>query len=144
MAQRWRVLIAHGVTFVLGMLCLAWLALPLGAGPWQISPSLHWQWLLAPAVLLGVASGVCQGIIAGFGWVWPTLVPLVPASVVALWSAGLFTAPSLFGAPPERPSPEDFIAAVAGWALYVAVALVMALGVGYVVASLVKAARQAR
>ena len=134
MHQMRPVVASHTATFAMGSLYLAWLALPVGEGQWRIDPTIHWWWLLVPAALLGVAAGVCQGLVVGFGRFWPTIVPLVPASAAALWSAALFTAPSLFGSKPEQPSPALLIAAVTGWALYVTVALLMTLGVGRAVA----------
>lgn len=83
MHQMRRVVAAHAVTFLMGSLYLAWLALPVGEGQWRIDPTIHWWWLLVPAALLGVAAGICQGLVVGSGRFWPTIVPLVPASAAA-------------------------------------------------------------
>ena len=106
-----RVVFSHAITCALGALYLAWLALPLGAGQWRIDSTIHWWWLLVPAVLVGVGAGVCQGLLIGFGRFWPTLVPLTLASPLALWSSAVLVAPSLFGSDPEQPTPDLLIAA---------------------------------
>ena len=133
MGRRRRVVTSHAVTFAAGSIYLAWLALPLGEGAWRIDPTVHWWWLLVPAMLLGTASGVGQGLVVGFDRFWPTLFLLLPTSVVALWAAALFVAPSLFGSAPEQPSPALVIAAFTGWTLYTTATLLVTLRIGHVV-----------
>jgi len=125
-----RVLLSHTAVFTVGSLYLARLAFPLGEGSWRIDSTIHWWWLLVSVTALGVVAGLCQGIVVGFGRFWPTFIPLFPASAVALWSAAMYVAPTLFGSQPEQPGPELFIAAATGWVLYTLLALLVTLGVG--------------
>ena len=136
MALMTRLTISHAVALVLGAVLLVLLAFPLEEGAWRFESSINWDLLLAPCLALGVVAGACEGVAVGFGRFWPTLIPLVPTSFVALWAPAFFVAPLDLGDLVLQPTPDLFIAAMSGWALYVVATFLVTLGTGAATAAL--------
>lgn len=117
MAAQVKLLMTHAGLLLFGALTLWWVASPVAPGQWQSMSAIHWELLLVPCVVFGVAAGLVEALLVRRGWFAVAVAVLLVASVPAWWVCGFFVG-DLFGSTLDTTA-DLLVAALIGWLVFV-------------------------